>query len=119
MGNPFVHVELMASDLEKSKDFYQSLFDWKLEEVPGANYTMINVGQGTGGGMMKHPMDGAPSQWIAYVEVDDVVAATEKAKSLRAAIIKPVTHVAAGSFSIITDPNGAMLGLWQPKEKTK
>jgi hypothetical protein len=60
MGNPFVHVELMTSELEKSKDFYRTLFDWKLEEVPGTGYTMIDVGEGTGGGMMKHPMPGEP-----------------------------------------------------------
>jgi len=36
----------------------------------GMNYTMIDVGEGTGGGMMKHPMAGAPSAWLAYVSVD-------------------------------------------------
>jgi uncharacterized protein len=35
MANPFVHVELATSDLEKAKAFYQGLFDWQLEEVPG------------------------------------------------------------------------------------
>ena len=31
-----------------------------------------------------------------------------------------VTEVkGAGSFSIITDPSGAMLGLWEPKKKKK
>jgi len=63
MANPFVHVELATSDLDKAKSFYQSLFDWKLNEIAmdgGMTYTMIDVGEGTGGGMMKHPMAGAP-----------------------------------------------------------
>lgn len=118
MGNPFVHIELMTSDLKKSKEFYQSLFDWKLEEIPGMDYTMINVGQGTGGGMMKHPMPGSPSQWLAYVEVQDIATFTNKAKSLGATVIKPVTEIPdVGSFSIITDPTGALIALWQPKER--
>lgn len=119
MGNPFVHVELATTDLDKAKSFYRSLFDWKLNEMDmggGMHYTMIDVGEGTGGGMMKHPMPGAPSAWLAYVNVDNIKAATDKAKSLGATVLRDVTEVPnAGSFSIIVDPTGAMLGLWQPK----
>ncbi len=119
MGNPFVHVELMSSDVGKAKSFYGDLFDWKLDDMPmgQTTYTMIKVGEGTGGGLMKNPMPGAPSSWVAYVLVDDVKAATNKAKSLGATILKDVSEVAGmGSFSIITDPTGAMLGLWQCKK---
>jgi predicted enzyme related to lactoylglutathione lyase len=52
------------------------------------------------------------------VSVDNVAAATAKAKSLGATVLREVTEVPnAGSFSIIVDPTGAMLGLWQPKQK--
>ena len=119
MANPFVHVELMSTDVGKAKSFYGKLFDWTLEDVPMENmtYTMIKVGEGTGGGLMKNPIPGAPSLWVAYVLVDDVKAATSKAKSLGATVMKDVTEVMGmGSFSIITDPTGAMLGLWETKK---
>ena len=83
MANPFVHVELQTTDLKKARDFYARLFDWKLEDaqVPGfGTSTMIGVGDGTGGGMMASPAPGVPSQWVAYVNVDDVASATRKAK---------------------------------------
>jgi predicted enzyme related to lactoylglutathione lyase len=122
MANPFVHVELATTDLDKAKSFYQALFDWKLNEMDmggGMSYTMIDVGEGTGGGMMKHPMPGAPSAWVPYVLVDDVAAATRKAKTLDAKIIRDVSEVAGmGSFSIIQDPTGGVMGLWQAKAKT-
>jgi predicted enzyme related to lactoylglutathione lyase len=121
MANPFVHVELASTDVAKAKSFYQSLFDWKLQDMdmgPAGTYTMINVGDGTGGGMMKQMIPGAPSAWLAYVLVADIVAATAKAKSLGANVMRDVTEVpGAGSLSIITDPTGAVLGLWQPKAK--
>lgn len=121
MANPFVHVELNTSDVAKAKSFYGKLFDWKLEDVPmseGFTYTMIGVGDGTGGGMMKNPMPNAPSAWLAYVLVDDIKAATQKARSLGANVMKDVTEVTGmGWLSIFTDPTGAMLGLWQPKQK--
>jgi len=119
MANPFVHVELNTTDPEKAKAFYGKLFTWKMEDMPmgpGMTYTMIQPGEGTGGGLLKHPIPGAPSAWLAYVVVDDVKAATEKAQSLGGRIMKDVSEVPGmGWFSIITDPTGAVLGLWQNK----
>jgi uncharacterized protein len=119
MSNPFCHVELNTNDVKKAKDFYGKLFNWKLEDIPspGGGYTMIGVGEGTGGGMMKNPIPGASSFWLSYVLVDDIQAATKKAKSLGAQVMKDIMEVSDyGWLSIITDPTGAHLGLWKPKK---
>jgi predicted enzyme related to lactoylglutathione lyase len=119
MANPFVHVELNTTDLDKAKTFYGRLFAWTLEDVEdGADRPLHDdqAGQGTGGGMLKHPVPGEPSSWLAYVEVDDVAAATRKAKSLGAKVKLDVTDMhGAGWMSIIVDPTGATLGLWKAK----
>jgi uncharacterized protein len=121
MANPFVHVELNTTDTAKAKAFYGKLFDWKMEDMdmgPAGTYTMINPGEGTGGGLWKNPLPGAPSLWLAYAIVDDVKAATAKAKSLGASVMKDVTEVPSmGWYSIIADPTGAHLGLWQATGK--
>jgi predicted enzyme related to lactoylglutathione lyase len=86
--------------------------------MPQGTYTVIKVGDGTGGGMMKHPMSGEPSFWLAYVLVDDVGASLKKAKSLGASVIKEVTEVPGmGWFAIFTDPTGAALALWKAKQQ--
>lgn len=116
MANPFVHVELNTTDLDQAKRFYQQLFDWTLQALPGGSYLLIQVGEGTGGGMMAHPMPGAPSAWLPYVLVDDIELATQKALGLGATLLKEVTPVTdMGWFSLIRDPTGAVLGLWQTK----
>lgn len=118
MANPFVHVELNTTDIDKAKAFYGQLFDWKLQEVPmtQGTYTMIEVGAGTGGGMMAQPVPGAPSAWVPYVEVSDIEAATGKARSLGATVCMEVTPVMEmGWMSLITDPTGATLGLWKTR----
>ena len=75
-------------------------------------------GEGPGGGMMKHPIPGAPSAWLAYVQVDDLAASTAKAKSLGAQVMKDITEVPdMGHFSILIDPTGAPIALWQSKTK--
>ena len=122
MANPFVHVELHTKDLAKAKTFYGQLFGWQQQDTPmpggGGTYTMIGVGDGTGGGLMKNLMPNAPSWWLAYVLVDDIEAATKKAKSLGGKVMKDVTEVMGmGWLSIIVDPTGAVLGLWKPKKK--
>jgi hypothetical protein len=118
MANPFVHVELNSTDVARSKAFYGKLFDWKLKDVPMPDftYTTIDVGKGTGGGMMPQLMPDTPSAWLPYVQVDDIDASTKKAKKLGAEIMKDVTEVMGmGWLSIITDPTGALLGFWEPK----
>jgi len=120
MANPFVHVELNTTDVNKAKEFYGQLFDWTLEDIemgPSGTYTIIKVGDGTGGGLLKNPEPGMPSFWLAYVLVDDIKAATQKAKFLGATIFKDSIEVPnMGWLSIITDPTGATLGLWQTKK---
>jgi uncharacterized protein len=121
MGNPFVHVELNTTDVRKAKKFYGRLFEWKMEDIESSaagDYTLIGVGRGTGGGLMKNPIPGCPSFWLSYVLVKDIKAATRKAKKLGATVMRDVTEVVGmGWLSIIEDPTGAALGLWQPKRK--
>jgi predicted enzyme related to lactoylglutathione lyase len=118
MGNPFIHAELNTTNVPKAKAFYRKLFDWRLVNLPtptpGGAYTVIKVGGGTGGGIMKQKIPGAESAWMPYVLVEDIDAATRKARKLKAKILKDVTEVKGmGWLSIIVDPTGAMLGLWE------
>ncbi|HEX6137104.1 MAG TPA: VOC family protein [Casimicrobiaceae bacterium] len=120
MANPFVHVELHTKDLPKARQFYQSLFGWQLQDTPmpggGGTYTMIDVGEGVGGGMMTDA--DAPPAWLAYVGVDDVRAKTAQAKSLGATVLQDVLQVGEyGTMSVIRDPSGATIALWQAMPK--
>ena len=62
----------------------------------------------------KHPVPGAASAWLAYVDVADVKAATATASVAGRDGLKDVTEVKGMDwFSVILDPTGAALGLWQ------
>ena len=122
MANPFVHIELQTGDVAKAKEFYSKLFDWRLEDLPmpdgKGTYTMIKVGEGTGGGMVTSPAPGVPPHWLAYIGVDDVAASTEKAKSLGATVVQDVMEVGShGWMSIIVDPTGATFALWKGRTR--
>ena len=65
--------------------------------------------------MMQQRVPDAPSSWLAYVEVNDITAATQKAKSLGAKIVMDVMELPGiGWMSIFIDPTGATLALWKP-----
>jgi predicted enzyme related to lactoylglutathione lyase len=120
MHNPFIHVELDTNNLPKAKAFYGKLFNWKLKDMdmgPSGIYTLINAGKkGTGGGMVGDTRRGKSSAWMPYVLVKDIDAATKKAKKLGAKISQGVTEVhGMGWLSVIVDPTGAVLGLWEPR----
>lgn len=118
MANPFCHVELASTDIAKAKKFYTAFFDWKLSDMDmggGMIYSTFKpTDDSPGGGMMQHPVPGAPSAWLPYVLVDDIKAANKKVLSLGGKVMKDTEEVPKmGWFSIITDPTGAPLGLWQ------
>jgi uncharacterized protein len=117
MANPFVHNELHTQDPQRAKKFYGALFDWKLQELPEMEYTVIDVGEeGRGGGIMQSPMADAAPQWVPYVLVDDIKTSTERAKSLGATLLQEVTEIPdMGWYSMFLDPTGAAFGMWQPK----
>lgn len=119
MGNPFVHLELYSNDIAASKKFFAALLDWKLSDVeagPSGSYTMINVGEGTGGGMLQNPMPNNPGGWTPYVIVEEIDAALKKAEGLGGKIMVAKTEVMGmGWIGIVTDPTGVMFGFWQTK----
>ncbi len=119
MANPFVHLELTTSDTAKAKEFYEKLFNWTFTDNNmggGMVYSTFKPDEGPGGGM--YSMPGAPTQWLAYVGVDDIKAATAKAKSLGATIVQDTQEVPnMGWFTVLKDPTGAAIAIWQPKSK--
>jgi predicted enzyme related to lactoylglutathione lyase len=88
-----------------------------LKERHKHEYTFIKNGDTPVGGMMKHPIPGAPSMWLPHVGVDDIKGSIANAKSLGAKIIVDVREVPSyGQMSVLTDPTGASIALWEHKK---
>ena len=118
MSNPFVHLELSTSDVTKAKEFYSGLFGWTFEDHdmgPSGVYSTFKPSSGPGGGLFSMP--GMPTFWLAYVGVEEINAATDKAKSLGATIHKgPMEIPGVGWMTILVDPTGATIALFQPRQ---
>jgi uncharacterized protein len=106
--------ELITTDPEGAKEFYGQLFGWKAQVWPmGENsYSIVKAGDTDAGGIMAVPSHakGMPSTWGAYVTVDDVDATAALAEKLGGKVCIPPTEIPTiGRFTVIQDPQGAMI----------
>jgi predicted enzyme related to lactoylglutathione lyase len=110
MSEAFVWFHNHSDKPNETNNFYEKLLGWKASDGP-AGVTMFVGDKGPFAGL--GVKDGAAAGWLPYVQVDDVEAATKKAVKLGAALIKEKTQGPAGDFSVVRDPGGAAIALWQ------
>ena len=116
MKNSFCWLQLQSPDTDQVKTFYGKLFDWTLKDPASTEmpYIHIETAEGPGGGIMRAEAD-MPSNWLPYVQVQNLEEHTKKAKDLGATILIPPTPIpSGGSYSVLQDPGGAAIGLYQP-----
>ncbi len=117
-------VDLSTSDVPAARTFYEGLFGWTSQDmsVPGGpDYTMFFLDGKEVAGM--GPQDpaaaaaGAPSAWLTVLLVGDVDAATADVDRLGGTVVMPAMDVMTqGRMSVIQDPSGAIVALWQAIE---
>ena len=121
-GKPVCSRRAQHDGPREGQAFYGKLFDWKYEEIPGADgidYTSIGVGET---GVWHGRRDAPPENARRSIGMDAIRSrgrhpgGHEEGRVPRATILKDVTEVPGmGSLSILTDPTGAVIGLWQTK----
>jgi len=123
MGQPVVHWELMSKDPAKVAAFYAGLFGWKVHHRPELNYRIVETGskEGINGGILKPEREGPwPGNMLFYIAVDDLGAYRKKIVEAGGRIHVEEQEVPGmGSFSLFTDPEGRMNGLWSAKGPTR
>lgn len=115
MGAAVTHFEINAKDAKRAQDFYSGLFDWKISLDPTNNYGMVDTGlkMGIGGGIGQ-AREGSNAAVTFYVQVEDVQAYLDKAISLGATVVMPLTVIPdMVTFAQFADPDGNIVGLAQ------
>ena len=75
MGRPVVHWELLSKDPAKVAEFYEKVFDWKIQQVPEINYRFVETGgQGgiNGGIIPPQRPEPWPGNMTFYIDVEDL-----------------------------------------------
>ena len=109
MSQAFVWFQNGSNKTNDSIRFYEKLLGWRRTDGP-PDMTMF---AGESGPFAAIADANAVVGWIPFAQVDDVDAATKTAKKLGATVLQDKTRGPAGEFSIVQDPGGAAVALWQ------
>ncbi len=121
MGRPVVHWEMMSKDPAKVSDFYAKIFGWKVQHMPEMDYRIVETGAegSVNGGIVNPQQEGPwPGNMLLYIDVDDLAAYRKKIVEAGGKIhIEEQVVPGMGAFSLFTDPEGRMMGLWSAAKK--
>ena len=112
-------IDLITSDIERSKAVYGELFGWTFEDA-GADYGHYNMASKDGApvaGVMGKRDPNQPDTWTVYLHSDDVAATVDKVEAAGGRLMFPPMAVGTrGSMTVVFDPAGAVVGAWQPDD---
>ena len=115
-------VDLMATDLDGAKAFYENVFGWELEDQFDDDGNRIYVmarqnGKAVAGvGEVPSGMQ-MPSLWNSYIATDDLAATAEVVTAAGGSVkMAPMQVMDAGHMAVFADPTGAAFSAWQPEQ---
>ena len=113
----FCHIQFSSTDIKKTKSFYETIFGWTFEIIPGFDtYAMFQTPNGLGGGVDLGPDAEPPSDQghILHIEVDDIDATLAKIIEKGGKTIAPKMKISDeyGYAALFLDNVGNRFGLW-------
>jgi uncharacterized protein len=110
---------LITKNVASAKEFYEAVFPWKIGAGKGLNAS-VPIAHAEDGTQVAdiQKAQGSPPAWLTYVVVEKLESANERAQKLGGKIVIPLIDVPeVGRFSLAADPQGAHLGLFEPKPR--
>jgi predicted enzyme related to lactoylglutathione lyase len=112
----FSWAELATSDADAAKSFYSTLFGWDYDDNPIGDGQVYSIARRDGKRAAALFASEQPPHWNCYVTVASVDEATARAGELGGNVIsEPLDVMDLGRMSVIADPTGAALCLWEPR----
>ena len=120
----FIWYELMTSDPDGAKAFYDTLVGWDIEPGPTGeqpmDYRMIRRSDGgNAGGVLRIDGDmaahGAKPTWLGYIVVPDADATTAAIEHAGGKRLMATDIQGVGRIAMVTDPQGAPFYVMKPQ----
>ena len=116
MGNGKIcYLELPATDVQRSADFYKSVFGWEIRQRGDGHLAFDDgVGQVSGSWVTGRPPASAPGLMV-YIMVDSAAATCESVVAHGGEIVQPIGADAPEITARFRDPGGNVIGLYQDR----
>jgi predicted enzyme related to lactoylglutathione lyase len=117
----FCWIELATTDAGAAKNFYMTFFHWTVRKNDmgemGIYYIFQKDGRDCAAMYQMGPQQqGMPPNWMSYISVASADAAADKARSIGGNVVMgPFDVNEHGRMAVISDPQGAMFSVWEPK----
>lgn len=114
LGNGKIcYIELPATDVERSADFYAKVFGWNVR-TRGNGTTAFDdgVGEVSGTWVLGRPPASEPGL-LTYIMVDSVTATLEAIVANGGQVVQPIGADAPEITARFRDPGGNVIGLYQ------
>ena len=119
-----VHFEIPADDESRAREFYRSVFDWQLQEMPELDYTIamttpideqtqipLEPGAINGGLMKRSAETPAP---VVTVDVESIDISLKEIEAAGGSTVRERTEIPGmGAFAYFKDTEGNVVGLWE------
>ncbi|MGW8783055.1 VOC family protein [Streptomyces sp. NPDC055796] len=116
-------IDLMVPDQQAALDFYGDLFGWQGEIGPAetGGYSVCTLkGKPVAGIMRASNPDGSvpdpmpPTVWTTYLATDGIDSTLKSVTDAGGSVMMgPMDVMDLGRMAVVTDPTGAVVGLWQ------
>jgi predicted enzyme related to lactoylglutathione lyase len=117
MGNTIEMFVIAARDGNLAKNFYESLFNWKVTDVG----PLLQIsGAGLSGHILKWPHKDHPTHVSMYVNVNNIQECLVKVEEMGGTVILPEMSVpTGGSIAQFVDPDGIIIGAYHGTTHTE
>lgn len=106
------YIEMAATDIAKTKRFYQDVFGWKFTDY-GPDYTSFEDGRLTGGFYKAESVQAGTVLVVIFAV--DLAAAEKRVRAAGGKIVKPIFSFPGGRRFHFTDPSGNELAVWSDR----
>jgi predicted enzyme related to lactoylglutathione lyase len=107
------YIEMPATDVERSAEFYNKVFGWKIRKRGDGSIAFDDTVNGVSGSWVKgRPPQGNPG-FLVYIMVDSVAATVDVIVANGGEIVQPIGADAPEITARFRDPAGNVVGLYQ------
>jgi predicted enzyme related to lactoylglutathione lyase len=109
--------DLYTRDVDRAQDFYTAALNLNVDVLVDdpVDYVQLSSGARHVMGILEMTSflpSGTPEHWMPYLRFDHVELGIARATSLGALVVVPSTPSPTGTYAIVKDPLGCLVGLW-------
>jgi len=106
----YTHIEIPADDLARAREFYENVFGWDFQQIPGYEdyHLYSDAHAGVGGGLGRRG-----------INVDSIDVTIPRVTTHGGRVIEPKAQVMGqGWYAVVDDSEGNEFALWQQDPAT-